>query len=232
MARVTHVIGNGDWAGLFQRESRKGLKIACNQTPFEIPDKWCTAIVDFKFMAAMTRREISVPGQWLLGFRPKKWMEDHPMFYMSHAQQVKEFYTALPKYAVPPDGNIGLGYTNFNCGHMAVHYCANKLKADEVHMYGFDSIFDFNLRSFSDLVLTSDRGNTNTNRLAHFWRPIWTEMWKEFPNTKFILHHIHDAFKVEHGDNVEARVYEKKPVIKPKPILTPDGRPNMNVSEA
>ena len=214
MARVVHVIGNRDWASLYEREPRKGLKIACNQTPFEIPDKWCTAIVDFKFMAAMTRKEINVPGQWLLGFRPKKWMEDHPMFYMSHAQQVKEFYTTLPKYALQ-GGTLGEGYTNFNCGHMAVHYAANKIKADEVHMYGFDSIFDFNLRSFSDLVLQSDRGNTNTNRLAHFWRPIWTEMWKEFANTKFVLHHIHDAFKVDHGDNVEARVHEKKPKQKP-----------------
>ena len=35
-------------------------------------------------------------------------------------------------------------YTDWNCGHMAVHYACNKLLANEVHMYGFDSIFDFN----------------------------------------------------------------------------------------
>jgi len=226
MARVVHVIGNGDQTVLYQREPRKGLKIACNQIPFDVPDKWCTAIVDFKFMNALTKKEIVVPGQWLLGFRPKKWMEDHPSFYMSHAQQVKEFYTLLPKYALQGQ-SMGQGYTNWNCGHLAVHYAANKLKADEIHMYGFDSIFDFNLRSYSDLVLNSDRTNTNTNRLAHFWRPIWTELWKEFSNTKFVLHHNHDAFKVDRSDNVEVRVYSKE-----QEKIIPAEVSLMNVSEA
>ena len=35
-------------------------------------------------------------------------------------------------------------------------------------------------------------------------------MWDEFPETKFVLHHTHNKFKVKHGDNVEARVYEKE----------------------
>ena len=115
---------------------------------------------------------------------------------------IKEFYLDLPKYA----GN----YTNFNCGHMAVHYAANKLKADRVHLYGFDSIFDFNLRSVSDFILNSDRGNMNTNRLATNWRSIWSEMFKEFKNTEFVLHHVHDEFKIKVPDNVRAEVYPKK----------------------
>ena len=93
---------------------------------------------------------------------------------------------------------------------MAVHYAANKLKADKIHMYGFDSIFDFNLRSVSDFILNSDRENMNTNRLANNWRPIWTNMFKEFENTEFILHHVHNEFKIPISDNVRAEVYSKK----------------------
>ena len=59
----------------------------------------------------------------------------NPDYYMKVSKQVKEFYTELPNYAA--------NYTDFNCGHMAAHYSANKLKADEIHLYGFDSIFDF-----------------------------------------------------------------------------------------
>ena len=39
MPRVVHIIGNGDNASLYMREPRKGLKIACNQTPFPIEEK-------------------------------------------------------------------------------------------------------------------------------------------------------------------------------------------------
>ena len=203
MARTVHVIGNGDWVHLYTRKERKGLNLTCNLAPFPYPDNhYATCIVDFKFMAAMTRGEVSVPGDWILGFRPKIWMDKNPNFYVQKANQVKEFYTELPKYA----GN----YTNFSCGHMAVYYAAQKLKAERIHMYGFDSIFDFNLRSVSDFILNSDRDKMNTNRLASNWRPIWTEMFKEFNNTEFVLHHVHDEFKLPVSDNVRAEVYSKK----------------------
>src|SRR5210317_402804 len=177
MARSVHVIGNGDWVHLYTRRERKGLNLTCNLAPFPYPkNHYATCIVDFKMMKAMTEGSVVVPGEWVLGYRPKVWMEKNPNFHVATANQIKEFYTELPKYA----GN----YTNLNCGHMAVHYAANKLKADRVHLYGFDSIFDFNLRSVSDFILNSDRGNMNTNRLANNWRTIWTEMFKEFGNTE------------------------------------------------
>jgi hypothetical protein len=86
---------------------------------------------------------------------------------------------------------------------MAVHYAANKLKGSEVHMYGFDSMFDFNLRSCTDFYLVSDRGDTNNLRLANNWRPVWQELFKEFPNTQFILHHRHHNIKFAVPENVE-----------------------------
>ena len=118
-----------------------------------------------------------------------------PAFYMKYAPQVKEFYTVLPDYAE--------NYTNFNCGHMAVHYAANKLKCDEIHMYGFDSIFDFNMRSSSDLFLISDREPNNNLRLINNWRPIWQNIFQEFSGTKFVLYHKHGAIKFPPPKNVE-----------------------------
>ena len=123
----------------------------------------------------------------------------NPDYYMKVSGQVKEFYTELPNYAA--------NYTDFNCGHMAAHYSANKLKADDIHLYGFDSIFDFNLNSASDLSLKSDRGSANNLRLADNWRPIWQSMFKEFSNTKFILHYTHDKLKINIGNNVDVRIY-------------------------
>ena len=200
MSRVVHIIGNGDSSLLYEAEPRKGLKLGCNRIGFPVPDMFASCIVDYKFMQAMTNKEIDLPGQWILGFRPKHWMEMHPEYYMRVSHQVKEFYTELPKYAA--------NYTDFNCGHMATHYAANKLKADVIHMYGFDSIFDFNLKSGSDFSLNSDRGGANNLRLADNWRPIWQSMFREFSDTKFVLHYLHDKLKINIDNNVEVKMYD------------------------
>ena len=117
---------------------------------------------------------------------------------MRFATQIKEFYLNKPDYAET--------YTDFNCGHMAVHYSANKLKGDTIHLYGFDSLFEFDIRSTTDFVLPSDRGTGNTHKLSEKWRHIFNEMFKEFSDTKFVLHHNHDKLKIPHHKNIEVIV--------------------------
>jgi len=34
-------------------------------------------------------------------------------------------------------------------------------------------------------------------------------MFKEFPNTQFVLHHKHNAIKINIGDNVKIMTYDK-----------------------
>jgi hypothetical protein len=121
-----------------------------------------------------------------------------PDFYMRFARHVKEFYTVLPRYVN--------NYTDFNCGHMCTHYVANQLNCNEIHMYGFDSIFDFNLISTTDFVLNSNRDHFNTYRLAENWRPITEGIFREFPNTQFVVYHQHDKSKINLPENVEVRV--------------------------
>lgn len=205
MSNVFHILGNGDKAIYYQKEKRVGTKLLCNMPPFEIPrnEVFATCMVDFKMMMALTEGSINLDAYpWILGTRPKIWMQERHAFYLKYAHNIKEFYTHVPEYA----GNA----TNFNCGHMAVHYAANKKKADEIHMYGFDTIFDFNMRSVTDMVLSSDRSTNNNYRLLNNWRPIWVEIFKEFPKTKFVLHHNHDNLKIPKLDNMEVVVYNDK----------------------
>ena len=193
MARVVHIIGNGDNASRYK--PAKGIKLTCNLPPFEIQGAYATCIVDFKMMRAMAEGSVFPPGQWILGFRPKKFLEMNPGFRLKWANHIKEFYTVLPDY-VP-------GYTDFNCGHMCTHYAANKIAGTEIHLYGFDSMFDPNLRSCTDFYLNADRGDTNNHRLMNNWRPIWKNLFEEFPNTQFVLHHKHDGLKFPKPENVE-----------------------------
>jgi hypothetical protein len=69
-------------------------------------------------------------------------------------------------------------------------------------MFGFNSIFDFDMTSATDFYLESDRGDINNNRLANNWRGIWPQLFKEFPDTEFRLHHKHANVKMECPPNV------------------------------
>ncbi len=201
--RIVHIIGNGDSAMLYNKTGeKKGLKITCNIPPFEVPDAYATAIVDFKFISTIHKGELDPPGQWICGVRPKMYCEKNTAFYMKVANRIKEFYTKKPKYAA--------NYTDFNCGHFATYYALEKLKAEEVHMYGFDSILDMNLRSYTDLVLNSDRGAMNNLRLSNNWRPLWQNMFKDFKNVEFNIYHFHNKAKIKHGQNVNIHVIPKK----------------------
>jgi hypothetical protein len=202
MGRVVHIIGNGPKASLYQKEQRKGLKMTCNLPPFAIPDVYATAMVDFKMMNAITKGEVEVPGEWVVGYRPKIWMDKHPSFYMQRSAQIKEFYLTLPKYVA--------NYTDFNCGHMCTHYSCTKFKPDEIHMYGFDSMFDMDLRSCTDFYLESPRDPSTNVRLSNNWRPIWQGIFREFSNIKFVLHHDHPDIKFPVPDNVEIKTYGNK----------------------
>ena len=199
MSKIIHIIGNGDQSVLYNREKRSGLKLTCNLPPFAVPGAYGSCIVDFKFMNALTRGEIILPGDWILGQRPKIWMDENPSFYIKYSSQVKEFYTILPDYAA--------NHTDFNCGHMATHFAISKLKGTEIHLYGFDSLLDFNLRSISDLYLSSTRDNTSNHRLSDNWRPIWLGIFKEFKDVQFVLHHVHDSLKIPKNVNVDIKIY-------------------------
>jgi len=195
--RVVHVLGNGDSVHCYK--PAKGLKVVCNLPPFHVDNVWASVIVDFKMCAALTEGSVEIPYTWVCGMRPKIWMEKHPSFYMKKMKNIREFYTVLPKYIA--------NYTDFNCGHVAVHYACNRLKGTEIHMYGFDSIFDFTTTSATDFVLNSDRGDNNTARLTSVWRNVWKGIFEEYKDTKFILyHHRHSNVKVDLPDNVEMRL--------------------------
>jgi hypothetical protein len=199
MSGVAHLIGNGKSAGFYSPSS--GLKITCNLPPFEVNNIYTTVMVDFKMMNAIHKGTVVVPGDWVLGARPHKWMEMRNDFYMKYSRQIKEFYLVLPRYAA--------NYTDFNCGHMATHYIANKLKRTEIHMYGFDSIFEFDTTSMSDVFLESPRDNMNTERLTSNWRPIWDGIFKEFPNTQFVLYHDKGNPQLKLPENVEVKTSNK-----------------------
>lgn len=201
MVNKINIIGNGKSSVLYQQSDRKGTTYTCNLPSYTIPEAKATFMVDFKMMNAINEGSVQIPGDWIVGFRPKKWCEMRPAFYMKYAPQIKEFFTDLPPYVA--------NYTDFNCGHMAAYYICKKLKPEEIHMFGFDSIFDFDLYSGTDFYLGSDRTNQNNTRLTNNWRPIWVHMMNEFKNIKFVLYHFHDNAKIKLPSNCEVVVVPK-----------------------
>ena len=197
--KVVHVIGNGMMAQLFDHNA-KGLRLCCNLAPFPVDNVYASCIVDFKMMRALTEGSIQIPGKWILGYRPKIHMSQFPQFHMQVADKIREFYTELPKYAN--------NYTDFNCGHFATHYTANKMKPDQIHLYGFDSIMDFDIRSKTDFLLPSARDNRNTQRLSSTWRNLFAGIFDEFKDIQFVIHHKHNNIKIPKPDNVDIMVHK------------------------
>ena len=193
MIESVHVIGNGKSASFFDHNS-KGLRITCNLPPMAVENVYATILVDFKMMRAIAEGSVTVPGMWVCGYRPSIYVNDNPSFKMKYARQIRENYLALPKYVN--------GYTEFNCGHVATHYAASKFKPKEIHMYGFNSMFDADVSSCTDFYLESDRREFNNYRLTNNWRRIWPQVFAEFPDTNFILHNKHDKIKFSVPKNV------------------------------
>ena len=205
-----NVLGNGDHWKLFKRGT-EGKLIVCNMTPidFDSDEVNATCMVDFKMMKALFEGKSNLDKyDWVLGTRPRKWMEMQPQFYMKYAQNIKGFHTHIPAYAQLPGHTIAQAATNYSCGHMAVDYACRTMKATEVHMYGFDSMFDMNLRSHTDNFLESDRGPLNTHRMSSNWRPIFGKFFREFDKVKFFIYHSHDGLKFKAPDNVTIVVEE------------------------
>ena len=203
-----NVLGNGDHAYQFERGT-EGKLLICNMPPYEIPNTevFATCMVDYKMMGALAEGKIQLDMyDWILGTRPRHWMEMNPAFYMKYAQKIKAMHTHVPEYAQLQGQNPNQAATNYSCGHMAVDYACRVKGATEVHIYGFDSMFDTTLRSYTDLLLESDRSNENTFRLANNWRPVWTGLFAEFDKTEFFLYHSHDRIKFPVGNNVTIKV--------------------------
>lgn len=203
-----NVLGNGDHAYQFKRGT-EGKLLICNMPPYEIPNTevFATCMVDYKMMGALAEGKIELDMyDWILGTRPRHWMEMNPAFYMKYAQKIKAMHTHVPEYAQLQGQDANQAATNYSCGHMAVDYACRVKGATEVHIYGFDSMFDTTLRSYTDLLLESDRSNENTFRLANNWRPVWTGLFEEFDKTEFFLYHSHDRIKFPVGNNVTIKV--------------------------
>lgn len=208
-----NVIGNGDSANLFKRcedgTFPTGQNIVCNMPPMMMlpMEVYASCIVDFKMMVALEKGEVNLDQyDWILGTRPRRWMEMSPTFYLKYSQNIKGFHTHVPPYAQRPGQKLDEAASNYSCGHMAVDYACRIMKATEVHMYGFDAMFDMNLASYTDNFLEANRSALNVHRMASNWRPIWSHFFKEFPNTQFVIHHVHSDIKLILADNARVEV--------------------------
>lgn len=207
MKRV-NVLGNGDNAHLYQKGT-EGELLVCNMPPMELPKKdvYASCMVDFKMMVALETGSVKLDEyDWILGTRPRRWMEKSPTFYLKYSPNIKGFHTHVPPYAQLPGHKLSEAASNYSCGHMAVDYACRVMKAKEVHMYGFDAMFDMNLASFSDTFLVANRSALNVHRMASNWRPIWSKFFTEFSDVQFVIHHCHDDIKLSLPENARVEV--------------------------
>lgn len=206
--RRVNILGNGDSWPLFE-QGTSGELLVCNMPPIKLKSSevFASCMVDFKMMVALEKGEVKLDQyDWVLGTRPRRWMEKSPSFYLKYSQNIKGFHTHVPPYAQLPGHKLEEAATNYSCGHMAVDYACRSMRATEVHLYGFDAMFDMNLASHTDKYLKSDRSALNVHRMASNWRPIWGKFFREFSNIKFVIHHVHSDIKFKLPENATVEV--------------------------
>ena len=203
-----NILGNGNSASLFQRGT-KGELLVCNMTPISLTKQevYASCMVDFKMMEALDKGEVKLNEyDWILGTRPRRWMEVNPTFYLKYSPNIRGFHTHIPPYAQLPGHKLSEAATNYSCGHMAVDYACRVMRAKEVHLYGFDAMFDMNLDSFTDSFLNANRSALNIHRMASNWRPIWSGFFREFSDVQFVIHHVHADIKLSLPANAKVEV--------------------------
>lgn len=179
--RVLHILGNGPSAKQYTTYNNPGLTIGCNAPPPFVKNLWATCIGDYKMIAAIDKGFLeSTDINFIMGLRPKMYCNEHTSFYMRMAPRIKEFYTEVPSYTNPH---------KFSVGHLATHYACTKFEPDIVHMWGFDSMFNTDLRSYTDNFVKSNRDPENQHRMNTNWRSTWQHLFNEFPDIDFIVHY-------------------------------------------
>ena len=204
--RVVHVIGNGPSSFLYNEDVRKGLKLSCNSAPFHVEGLWASCVVDMKYTNNIKAGLVTPQAdQWILGHRPKKLLENPKYVHFRHrvSNFIKEYYLDLPEYA----GKGEAGYKNLSCGHFAVHYACNRLSADVVHMYGFDSLFEYTANSCTDMNMQETRNPVVDKEIVPVWRRLWNDMFNDFSETKFNLHYKNNKLKIDNRENLNIIVY-------------------------
>lgn len=193
-----NVIGNGPSAMHYWDNEDQSQVVSCNLpwNPISPEKHWGTVLGDFKVMKKLEEGSLDFNHmKWICGTRPKSFCDNNPSFYMKHAQNIREFYTHVPPYAPNP--------TAWSAGHLAVHYTCVRLHPSDLHMWGFDSMFSYDLSSSSDLILESDRREVNRFRMNSLWRPIWNNLFDEMSNVNFVIHAKKGVdFQFEVPDNV------------------------------
>ena len=87
-----NVLGNGDYASLYKRYTA-GKLLVCNMPPMELTreEVYASCMVDFKMMAALQEGSVNLGMyDWILGNRPRRWMEKNPAFYLKYSQNIKK----------------------------------------------------------------------------------------------------------------------------------------------
>jgi hypothetical protein len=83
----------------------------------------------------------------------------------------------------------------WNSGHLAIQHMAKT--HSKINLWGMDSMFTDDLTSqMDDRVIRSKRPNLNIQ-----WRPNWTTVFKQAPNTEFVVHIPKGATGIDYAEN-------------------------------
>jgi|TARA_A100001201_G_scaffold68984_1_gene63766 hypothetical protein len=169
-----HLVGNGASNSLYHWHNQD-FTVACN-IPKTIYPYSTLSIIDLKVLLWLDKNRTAIkPVEIWCTPEVKTYAENKSL-----PGDYKDVYEKKHRY---------------NSGHHAIKHMAKTHKI--IHMWGMDSMFTTDLTSqMDDRVVRTARPNLNMQ-----WRPNWTTVFNEAPNTQFIVHIPEGAEGVDYAKN-------------------------------
>jgi len=161
MAKIINIVGNGSSSRLFKH---MGLfTVACNIPPKNIQYN-TLSIID---------------NQPILWMKTNSWQPRVPVLCTESVKNMAQSKGRTGDWRAVYEKT-----SRWNSGHHAVKYFCETQSVDQIHLWGFDSVYTEDLTSVQDSVIIRHR-RPNLNQ---HWRPIWNTLFDSFPNTEMIFH--------------------------------------------
>lgn len=170
--KIAHVLGNGPSRKDFVNEPFGDI-YGCNLSDFDLPLK-ATFIMDAVCVNHIRNERVQLPWPVIV--------------CTSHVNVLKR---GTPKVEI-----MDIIYKNLengeSTGHYALRWCASRY--DEVHVWGFDSMWQTNVDSDSHVKIPTGI-HCDGNYKA--WRRNWDKVINEYPKCNIILHKPAQVAQVE-----------------------------------
>ena len=188
-----HILGNGP--SLLNFDKSTGIRVGCNFAQPDLNPDW-TMIADIKPVKKLYEGyQLVCPA--VLSERANDYIHKKTIKLSEDRIQIRRVVPFIKYEDIHEKWGM-------NSAQHAVHYALEENQADEVHLWGCDSLWSTNIESSTDALVHKDLVFMNSQNIYFTWRDYWNRIFEDNPKTIFVVHGPEKP-DLKHADNYEWR---------------------------